>query len=125
MAAGYRTSTGQHGTIYTGANGTVIKGSNGIYAGNDGNAYRKDTDGGWSKYDNGQWNSVDTSAAKQNFQNNHPNALQNVHNAQDQRATVQAGGTNGRLGGAQGIQPQTKQGLDRSAESRQRGQRQT
>jgi hypothetical protein len=124
-AAGYRTSTGQHGTIYTGANGTVVKGSNGVYAGNDGNAYRKDSDGSWSKYDNGQWNTVDTSAAKQNFQNNHPDAQRDIHNAQDQRATMGAGGINGRLGGTQGIQPKTKESLDRSAASRERGQKQT
>ena len=123
--AGYRTTTGQHGTIYSGANGTVIKGSNGVYAGNDGNAYRKNSDGSWSKYNNGQWNTVDTSGAKQNFENNHPNAQKDVHNAQDQRATTNAGGANGRLGGTQGIEPQTKQGLDRSAASRERGQRQT
>jgi len=123
--AGYRTTTGQHGTIYSGANGTVIKGSNGVYAGNDGNAYRKNSDGSWSKYNNGQWNTVDTSGAKQSFENNHPNAQKDVHNAQDQRATTNAGGANGRLGGTQGIEPQTKQGLDRSAASRERGQRQT
>jgi hypothetical protein len=123
--AGYRTSTGQRGAAYTGASGTVVRGSNYVYAGNDGNAYRKDANGSWSKYDNGQWNSVDSSAAKQNFQNAHPNAQQSANSAREARATTQAGGVNGRLGGAQSVQPQTLQGLDRSAESRQRGQVQT
>jgi hypothetical protein len=122
--AGFRTSSGQHGTIYSGANGTIVKGPNGVYAGNDGNAYRKNSDGSWSKYDNGQWNALDTSAAKQNFANSHPNARKDVHNAQDQRATTKPG-VNGRLGASQGIQPQTGQSLDHSAQSRQRGQFQT
>jgi hypothetical protein len=123
--AGYKTTNGQHGSIYTGANGTVVKGSNGVYAGNDGNVYRRNGSGSWSKYDNGQWNTVDTSEAKQNFQNNHPNAQNDIHNAQDQRATTRAGGTNGRFGASQSIQPQTKRDLDWSASSRARGQRQT
>jgi hypothetical protein len=96
-----------------------------VYAGNDGNVYRRNGSGSWSKYDNGQWNTVDTSEAKQNFQNNHPNAQNDIHNAQDQRATTRAGGTNGRLGASQSIQPQTKRDLDWSASSRARGQRQT
>jgi hypothetical protein len=137
--AGYRTSTGQHGTIYSGANGTVAHGNNNsVYAGNDGNAYRKDANGNWSQYSNGQWNAVDTSAAKQNFQNAHPDAaatkqsFQNAHpdaqanakNAMEQRSTTQAG-SGGRLGGTQSVAPQTMNGLDRSAQSRQRGQAQT
>jgi hypothetical protein len=124
-AAGYRTTTGQYGTIYSGANGTVVHNNgNSVYAGNDGNAYKRDSSGNWSQYNNGQWNSVDTTAAKQNFENNHPDAQQKAHNAQDAQATRAAGG-NGRLGATQGASPQTVQGLNRSAESRQRGQMQT
>jgi hypothetical protein len=64
-AAGYRTSTGQHGTIYSGNNGTVVHGNgNSVYAGNDGNVYKHNSNGSWDKYDNGNWNSVDTNAAK-------------------------------------------------------------
>jgi hypothetical protein len=123
-AAGYRTSTGQHGGVITGPNGTIVKGPNSTYAGNDGNVYRKDSSGNWSKYDNGNWSPVDTSQAKQNFENAHPNAQQDIHNAQDARATRQAGSGN-RLGATQSIQPQTLDGLNRSAQARQRGQMQT
>ena len=113
-AAGYRTSNGQRGGVVTGDNGTVVKGPNSVYAGNDGNVYRKDTSGTWSKYDNGNWSPVDTSAAKQqvqqNFQSNHPQAKQNAQNAIQNR---------------QQVSPGTMQGLDRSAAARQRGQMQT
>lgn len=116
-AAGYRTSTGQHGGVITGPNGTIAKGPNSVYAGNDGNVYRKDSSGNWSTYSNGNWSPVDTSAAKQqaqqNFQNNHPNAQQNAQQLQQKRA------------GSQNISPDTMNGLNRSASARQRGQWQT
>jgi len=125
--AGYRTSTGQHGAVVNGANGTVVKGSNGVYAGNDGNVYRKDGTGSWSKYDNGSWNSVDTSAAKQqaqqNLQANHPNAQQNVHNVRQQGSDPPSLSGSGRA--PQNVSPSTMEGLNHSAESRQRGQVQT
>jgi hypothetical protein len=128
-AAGYRTSTGQHGTVVNGANGTVVHGSNGTYAGNDGNVYRKDSSGSWSKYDNGSWNTVDTSTAKQqaqqNMQTNHPNAQQNAQNAREQRSTSQPVGAAAQGRSTQSVSPSTMEGLSRSAESRQRGQMQT
>ena len=67
-AFGYQGSGGQ-GTGFRGANGSVARTNNYTYAGNDGNVYRKDSGGNWSKYNNGGWNSVDTSAAKQKFDN--------------------------------------------------------
>jgi hypothetical protein len=121
-AVGYRTSTGQHGTAYSGRNGTVVHGgNNSVYAGNDGNVYRKDANGGWSKYNNGNWNTVDTTAARQqaqqNVQNNHPNAQQNAQN-------YQVNHPNGRSN-APSVSSGTLQGLDRSANARSRGQMQT
>jgi len=136
-AAGYRTSTGQHGTAYSGQNGSVIHGANNsVYAGNDGNVYRKDSNGGWSKYDNGGWNTVDTTAAKQqaqqNIQTNHPNAQQNAQtfqanhpNAQQNVQSARQNPGSQNLGASRsGLQanPNTMQGLDRSAAARQRGQ---
>jgi hypothetical protein len=115
-AAGYRTSTGERGGVITGAHGTIAKGSNYTYAGNDGNVYRKDANGSWSQYNNGNWNQVDTSAAKQNLQQNHPNAAQNAQNARSQRSAGQP---------RTHVQPDTLHGLNNSALSRQRGQLQT
>jgi hypothetical protein len=122
--AGYRTSTGQHGTVATGANGTVVHGSNNsVYAGNDGNVYRKDSNGSWSKYDNGSWNSVDNTAAKQqaqqNAQTSHPQAQQNAQAAKQKANTQGIGAAN------QHVSSDTMQGLNRSAADRQRGQMQT
>ncbi len=111
----------------------VIHGANNsVYAGNDGNVYRHDSSGGWSQYDNGSWNTVDTTAAKQqaqqNIQANHPNAQQNAQNFQAnhpnaqqnvQTARQNAGSQN--LGASRsGLQanPNTMQGLDRSAAAR-------
>jgi hypothetical protein len=138
-AAAYRTSTGQHGTAYSGQNGTVVRGANNsVYAGNDGNVYRKDSSGSWSKYDNGSWNNVDTTAARQqaqqNFNTNHPNAQQNAQtfnaNHPDAQQNLQSARQNGtgnlganRSSGAS-INSGTMQGLDRSSMSRQRGQMQ-
>jgi hypothetical protein len=62
--AGYRTSSGQSGTVARGANGTVARTDNGVYAGRDGNVYKRNESGGWSQYENGQWNQVDRSAAE-------------------------------------------------------------
>jgi hypothetical protein len=111
-AFGYQGSGGQ-GIGFHGANGTIAKTNNHTYAGNDGNVYRKDSGGNWSKYGNGGWNSVDTSAAKQQAQ-------QNIQNARQNRANVQSGSA-----GRQSTQPNTWQGLNRSDASRQRGQFQT
>jgi hypothetical protein len=126
--------------VVSGANGTVVRGSNGVYAGNDGNVYRKDGTGSWSKYDNGSWNTVDTSAAKQqaqqnlqtnhpdaqqNFQANHPDARQNAQNVRQQGATTPTLNASGQGRSMQGVSPSTMDNLNRSAESRQRGQMQT
>jgi hypothetical protein len=106
-----------------------VHGSNGTYAGNDGNVYRKNSDGSWSQYNNGNWNTVDTSAAKQqaqqNFQTNHPNAQQNVQNARDQRSGAPSLYGSGQGRSSQNVSPSTMEGLNRSAEARQRGQMQT
>ena len=136
--AGYRTSAGEQGTAYRGANGAVVHGSdNSVYAGNDGNVYRKDSSGGWSKYDNGGWNTVDTTAAKQqaqqNLQTSHPNAQQNAQTfqanhpsaQQNAQAARQNAGNRGASGGTSQINSGTLQGLDRSAGARSRGQAQT
>ncbi|WP_058189501.1 hypothetical protein [Terracidiphilus gabretensis] len=117
--AGYRTSNGQHGTVYHGDNGTVVHGANNsVYAGNDGNVYRHDANGGWSQYSNGNWNTVDTSAAKQKVDANHPNA-----------STARQNGAGKTLSGAtkagSGINSGTLQGLDRSNSARERGQRES
>jgi hypothetical protein len=107
----------------------VVRGSNGVYAGNDVNVYRKDSSGSWSKYDNGSWNTVDTFAAKQQAQQNiqatHPNAQQNAQNASEQRSNSQPVGSSAQGGNLQGVSPSTMDGLNRSAESRQRGQTQS
>ncbi len=120
-------------------NGTVVHGSdNSVYAGNDGNVYRKDSSGSWSKYDNGNWNSVDTTAAKQqaqqNFQTNHPDARQNAQSYQANHPNAQQNlqnarqNSSGNLSGAtragSSINSNTMQGLNRSAGARQRGQMQ-
>jgi hypothetical protein len=133
-AAGYRTSTGQHGIAYKGDNGAVVHGNNNtVFAGNDGNVYKKDSSGNWSQYNNGSWNSVDTSAAKQqaqqNFQANHPQAQQNAQaarqNAQAAGATRNAQGGLGATRSTSQISPGTMQGLNNSAMARQRGQMQS
>jgi hypothetical protein len=80
--AGYRTSSGQSGTVTRGSNGTVVRSDNGVYAGRDGNVYKRDGQGNWSQYDQGNWNKVERSAAQ-------------------------------------------NQGLDSSAQARERGQRET
>lgn len=121
--AGYRTSTGQHGAVRTGTNGTVVRGNgNAVYAGKDGNVYRHNSNGSWSQYNNGSWNSVNTSAnrqqAQQNFQANHPQAQQNTQAA---RQNFNSRGS----GADQHISENTLQGLDRSSAARQRGQIQT
>ncbi|WP_276483817.1 hypothetical protein [Paraflavitalea pollutisoli] len=55
-AFGYRTASGQHGTINTGPRGnTVVHTNNGVYAGHDGNVYRKNGTGNWSQYNHGSW----------------------------------------------------------------------
>jgi hypothetical protein len=124
-AAGYRTSTGRHGTAYAGQNGAVVRGANdSVYEGNDGHVYRRDSSGGWSKYDNGNWNTVDTTAAKQqaqqNIQTSHPNAQQNAQSARQNVGNQYLGAS------CAGVQNNsTLQGLDHSAIARQRGQVQT
>ncbi len=137
-AFGYRTSTGQQGGGFVGPNGSVVRGANNTYAGNDGNVYRKDGSGNWSKYDNGNWNTVDTTAAKQQaqqnfnadhpnaqqnkraFQQNHPNAQQNVQNARQNASGNLSGATRN-----PSLNSGTMQGLDHSSWARQRGQMQT
>jgi hypothetical protein len=117
----------------------VVHGANNsVYAGNDGNVYRRDSSGDWSKYDNGNWNTVDTTAAKQqaqqNFQTSHPNAQQNTQdfqashpNAQQNLQTARQSAASQNLGASRSAVPNgsTLQGLDRSATARQRGQLQT
>jgi hypothetical protein len=100
--AGYRGSNGQ-GVLYHGQNGgTVARTGDAAYAGKDGNIYKRDNGGGWSKYNNGSWNSVDTSGARQQAQ-------QNIQNSRSRTS----------------VEPQTMQGLNRSWQSRERGQIQT
>jgi hypothetical protein len=121
--AGYRTSTGQSGVVTRGAGGnTVARGTNGTYVGHDGNVYRKDSTGNWSQYDNGNWNHVDTSNAQ-------AQAQQRVQNAQANRSanTQSVGATRQNVDQARttSVSPDVTNGLNRSAESRQRGQMQT
>lgn len=117
--AGYRTSTGQHGIAYRGENGNIVRTNNRVYAGNDGNVYRRDANG-WSQYNNGSWNSVDTSAARQQAQQNVQAARQG--NSQQLGASRSRGTSSS---GLTSIHPDTATGLNRSATSRQRGEFQT
>jgi hypothetical protein len=115
-ASAYRTSSGQQGVVTYGANGSVARGSNGKYVGHDGNVYRKDSTANWSQYDSGNWNHVDTSnaqaQAQQKMQTAQQNRPQNV-GATRQPATQTH------------VQPDVVNGLNQSANSRQRGQAQT
>lgn len=119
--AGIRSSEGS-GVIARGQNGTVARGSNYTYAGKDGNVYRKDTSGNWSQYNNGGWNSVDTSAAREQAQQQIQNRQQSGASAQTRPATANRPVTTQTR---PSVQPQTMQQLDRSAASRQRGAIQT
>lgn len=115
--AGIRSSEGS-GVIARGQNGTVARGSNYTYAGKDGNVYRKDASGGWSQYNNGGWNSVDTSAAREQAQQQIQNRQQSGNTAQTRPTTANRPTTTQTR---PSVQPQTMQQLDRSAASRQRG----
>ncbi|HLJ85406.1 MAG TPA: hypothetical protein VKZ53_01205 [Candidatus Angelobacter sp.] len=150
--SGYRSSAGA-GVGYRGANGAVARTTNGVYAGNDGNVYRKNSNGGWSQYNNGSWNQVsqqqqqqaqekarqqaqqDVQTRQQNVQTRQQNvetAQQNVQTARqqgqqlpqsDQQALQNA--RQQRAASGQNISPSTMQGLNNSAQARQRGQLQT
>jgi hypothetical protein len=139
----YQTSSGQAGTAFHGANGTIANTTNGVYAGHDGNVYRKNSDGSWSQYNNGNWNNVDTTAAKQQAQQNLQSRQQGAGSqtpgatsrtpqlgtsgsAQPLGASEGRGGVsqNARPGAAQ-VSPNTMQGLNSSAQARQLGQQRT
>ena len=139
---GYQTSEGQAGVGYRGANGSIANTTNGVYAGHDGNVYKKNSDGSWNQYNNGSWNPVDTTAAKQQAQ-------QNLQSRQQSASTQPAGSTSRTeqttprattqpstqsLGSASRTpqattrpapSSETMQGLNSSAQARQRGQQQT
>lgn len=97
-AFGYQTSGGRSGVVVNGRNGTVVHNNTGnhVYAGPDGNVYRKESNGGWSEYDHGgNWNQVRSSVGT----TQHPTSVS---------------------------KPNTLlQGLNRSAQSRERGQQQS
>jgi hypothetical protein len=135
---GYQTSSGQAGAGFHGANGTVANTTNGVYAGHDGNVYKKNGDGTWSQYDKGNWNQVDSSAAKQQAQQNLQSRQQTAGSANStarasQTPTSQTTQLSNRSSGTSatpsGSRPtpssETMQGLDNSANARQRGQAQT
>jgi hypothetical protein len=121
--AGYRTSTGQQGVVTRGANGTVAHGSNGTYVGHDGNVYRRDSTGNWSQYNNsnGNWNHVDTSNAQAQAQQRAQTASQNRSTNQSLGATSRQPATQSHVN----VNSDVTNGLNRSAESRHRGQMQT
>jgi len=151
---GYQTSSGQAGVGFHGANGTVANTTNGVYAGHDGNVYKKDSSGSWSQYNNGSWNQVDNTAAKQQAQQNIQSRQSNSvgSSAGSQQAatraanptasshstsgsvseasqasripTNSAGSTSPRTAPAN-LSSETAQGLDNSAQARQRGQQRT
>ncbi len=118
--AGYRTSTGQSGVVTRGANGTVAHETNGTYVGHDGNVYRKDSTGNWSQYNNGNWNHVDTSNAQAQAQQRAQNASQNRTETQNLGGSSRQAAQN-----HVNVQPNVVNGLNQSAQSRQRGQVQT
>jgi hypothetical protein len=127
--AGYQSSSGQ-GVIAHGANGTIAKGTNGTYAGHDGNVYKKNPDGSWSQYTKNGWNPVDSTQAKQqqqSAQNRKQPSPQNLQNAKERSSSSGAlAGSSQRTGQARPtVQPDTMQGLNRSAQARQRGGMQT
>jgi hypothetical protein len=116
----YRTSGGQSGVVTHGTNGnTVARGTNGTYVGHDGNVYRRDSSGNWSQYNSGNWNHVDTSNAQAQAQQKMQNAQQN--HGQNLGSTRQAPATQKPVN----VQPDVMNGLNRSAQSRQRGEMQT
>jgi hypothetical protein len=110
--AGYRTSSGQSGVAYRGENGNAVKTDNGVYAGKDGNVYRKDSSGNWNQYDNGSWNQVDR-----------PSGGAGQGNVPEARSGVGGDAPRASAGGAPGSQD--LEGLDRSAQARDRGAAQT
>ncbi len=97
---GYRTSTGQHGVVHYGPYGSVVtRTNNEVYAGHDGNIYRKNDNGTWSQYNKGNWNQVsNTTPAK-------PTSTKSTSTR-----TLSS------------PSPSTMEGLQRSEQSRQRGQ---
>jgi hypothetical protein len=121
----YQSSSGQKGVGFHGANGTIAKTTNAVYAGHDGNIYKKNPDGGWSQYvKGGGWNTVDTSAAKQQIQQ----TSQNVERSRTGNTGSQSLGSASRAARSvprEAIPSGTLQGLDTSAQARQRGQAQT
>ena len=133
---GYQTSSGQAGVGFHGANGTVANTTNGVYAGHDGNVYKKNSNGSWSQYNNGSWNQVDTTQAKQQAQQN-LQSRQQSGNSQSVGAQRSSAGTSSQSVGSvsrasqtsrQGspdVSSSTMQGLNSSAQARQRGQQQT
>jgi len=130
----YKNSSGQAGTGFHGANGTVANTTNGVYVGHDGNVYRKNGDGSWSRYNQGNWNQVDSTAAKQqaqqNFQSKHPSsgsqpvgaaspASQTTREPVGSVRTQPSGGATGAPHPTKGAtaSPDTVQGLNNSAQS--------
>ena len=130
--AGIQSSQGS--AIYgRGAGGTVVKGSsNNVYAGKDGNVYRRDSSGNWNQYENGNWNPVDTAAAKQQAQQRAQSAGVTKESAtqaaQNRQSTRQGTGVQPRTSQAtartSSLSPETMNGLNREAQSRQRGDQQ-
>jgi hypothetical protein len=123
--AGYQTGSGQ-GVIAHGSNGTIARGTNGTYAGHDGNVYRKNSDGTWSQYvKGGGWNQVTPTQAQQQAKQNAQNRQQSPQNFQTARQQNPSP-SQARSGQARPtVQPDTMQGLNRSAQARQRGGMQT
>ncbi len=97
-AFAYHTSGGKEGVVTKGRNGTTIHTDNGVYAGHDGNVYKKNSGGTWSEYNNHtkQWQKPNLSG-----QTYHPQQIETHHN----QTTIE--------------------GLNRSEQSRLRGQTQT
>ncbi len=98
-AFGYQTSGGKSGVVVDGRKGVAVHSNTGnhVYAGPDGNVYRKESGGGWSEYGRGgNWNQV------------RGNAGATQHHSTDTPKSNP-----------------TLQRLNRSAQSRERGQQQS
>ncbi len=104
-AFGYQTSGGKEGVVTHGANGTRVHTDNGVYAGHDGNVYRKNS--------NGTWNQTNTLGAG----NSGTRQTANTHPTTTRQTT-----THKQTTATHTPSPQVTRELDRSAQTRNRGQ---
>jgi hypothetical protein len=140
-AGAVRTSEGKYAYGRSGEQGKVVKTNQDLYASKDGSVYRRDSSGSWQKYEGGSWSTVEKPPASKPKSASTTNAQQ-ARQGKSSGTTAQSASTTStqksRQGSPSSPRPSsakrptttaassgTMESLDRQAQGRQRGARES